>query len=342
MIGSGVRLLRPAALKPGDTLGIVACSTPISRCPESTVQRAYARLRQRGFTVVEAANCRLSAGHTAGTIRDRLDALHGFFTDPNVDGILSFWGGSQTHQLLDGLDLDLIRKNPKVLIGFSDTTALQLALLHRIGLVSFSGPAGITFGKPSLPRFSWDHFENVVMTPRVPFELGISKTYSDNRWYAETPPRMRFRKNPGWRVFQHGVAQGPIIGGNVGTMLLLAGTPWWPVLKGSVLFIEEDEVETPQTIDRMLTALRHIGAFDQIAGLVIGRFCASVGFSRSDSLEHILRDALRGYAFPVVTGVDFGHTDPLVTLPLGVAVRLETQNHRLVLLESGVRRSRRK
>lgn len=123
-----MKLIKPKALKPGNTLGIVACSTPINVSSEETIVRACQRLRDRGFQLVEAPNCRKIYGHAAGTIKERAKALHDFFRDPKIDGILNYWGGYQSHQLLEHLDYGLIRKHPKPFIGFSDTTALQVGI----------------------------------------------------------------------------------------------------------------------------------------------------------------------------------------------------------------------
>ncbi|MNL03400.1 putative murein peptide carboxypeptidase [compost metagenome] len=135
---------------------------------------------------------------------------------------------------------------------------------------------------------------------------------------------MIFKPHPGLQVFRPGQASGFALGGNIGTMLLLAGTPYWPDLKGKILFIEEDEGENPQTMNRMFTQLRQMGVYEQITGMVIGRFAERVGFEESDSLEMILEDALKGYHFPVFTGADFGHTDPLMTIPQGISCSLDT------------------
>jgi muramoyltetrapeptide carboxypeptidase len=145
---------------------------------------------------------------------------------------------------------------------------------------------------------------------------------------------MEWTPNPGRQIYRHGKAQGKIIAGNVGTLLLLMGTEFWPNLKNKILIIEDDESETPQTIDRFLTQLRQVGAFKQIKGLIIGRFASSVGFSKSDSLPMILDNALKGYKFPVITEVDFGHTDPLWTIPLGVEIKMDTKKKLMQLCES--------
>lgn len=313
-------MIKPKRLKAGDTLGVVTCSLPIT-VAAPVVERAYDRLRSLGFTVREAPNTRAMRGHAAGTVAERVDALHAMFEDPAIDGILSFWGGYQSHQLLEFLDFDLIRRNPKVFVGYSDTTSLQVGITARAGLVTFSGPAGITFAKPELPAFTFEHFRKILMEPSPRLELGVSKEFSDNKWFIDD--KMEWTANPGVNVFRDGKAEGEIIGGNVGTMLLLAGTKFWPDLRGKLLFIEDDESENSKTIDRYFTQLRQMGVFEQITGLVVGRLPGCVGFTPDDSFEMILEDALRGTSFPVVTGADFGHTDPLVTLPLGVRARVE-------------------
>jgi muramoyltetrapeptide carboxypeptidase len=333
-----MKLIKPKALKPGDTLGIAAFSTPISAGGDETIQRSYEFLRNKGFNLVEAPNCRKLVGHAAGTVKERVKTLHDFFRNSKIDGILAFWGGMNSHQILEYLDFDLIRRHPKAFIGFSDLTSLQVAIHAKTGLVTFSGPGAITFGKPMVPDFTWEHFERILMKGEAPLRIGVSSEFSDNKWYREPEKKMRFKANEGLKVYRKGNAQGAIIGGNIGTMLLLAGTSYWPKMKGKILFFEDDEVEDPRTIDRMFTQLRHMKVFDQIKGLVVGRFPSSVGFKSEDSLEMILDDALRGYKFPVITGADFGHTDPLITFPMGVKCRMDTKRMEIVFLESGVKR----
>lgn len=330
-------LLKPFRLRKGDTLGVIATSTPVSRAGDETIERSYAFLRSKGFNVVEAPNCRKVYGHAAGTVQERVDALHAFFKDSSIKGIIAFWGGFQTHQLLEYLDYELIKKNPKPIIGYSDMTALQLGIFAKTGLVTFSGPCGITFGKPRIFEYSWKHFEKTLMTPEIPFMLEQSTEYSDNEWWLRADKRVLVKKTSGWKTYQGGSAEGTLIGGNLGTMLLLHGTEYWPDLKNAILFVEEDEEEKPQTIDRLFTKLRQIGVFDQIKGLVVGRFHSKVGFTSKDSFELILKDALKGYDFPVLYDVDFGHTDPLVTLPIGIKCYMDADKKEIIYLEAGIK-----
>ena len=330
-------IIKPNALRPGDTLGVVATSTPINASSEETIERAYSRLRDFGFKLVEAPNCRTVHGHTAGTIKDRVKALHDFYRNPKIDGIISYWGGFQTHQLLEYIDFDLIKKNPKPFIGFSDVTAFQIALYKKIKMVSFSGPAGITFGKPTVPELTTEHFKRILMTPGPSGPIPKASEYSDNPWYLEPDKKMIFQPNPGWKVYRHGKAEGVVIGGNTGTMLLLAGTEYWPDMRGKILFVEDDEAESSKTLDRMFTQLRQLGVYDLISGMVIGRFQRNVAFKETDSLEMILDGALKGYKFPVITGVDFGHTDPLITIPLGIEASMNTRKVEIRILEPAVK-----
>lgn len=330
-----MKLIKPKALKPGDTLGVVCCSSPLAH--EAVVQRGYAYLKEKGFRLVEAPNLRKTVGHAAGSIQERVKAFHNFLKDPAIDGILAYWGGYQSHQMLEYLDFDLIRRKPKLFVGYSDNTALQVGIFSKTGLVTFSGPCGISYAKPTVPDFTWEHFRLVAMDPAVPLKIGVSSRYSDNPWYDEKDGQMRWVPNAGWKVFRRGRAEGPLMGGNMGTMLLLSGTDYWPKLKGKILFVEEDEAESPKTVDRMFTQLRQIGVFDQIAGLIVGRFSSMNKFSATDTLEMILEESLRGYKFPVITDVDYGHTDPLVTFPLGIRCRVDADRKEITLLEAAVK-----
>jgi muramoyltetrapeptide carboxypeptidase len=173
------------------------------------------------------------------------------------------------------------------------------------------------------------------MFPKNIFHVQSSVEYADNLWNLDQGIDC-FEKNPGWKIYSHGEASGKTIGGNLGALLLLAGTEYWPNMQDKILFIEEDECEKPQTINRMLTQLRHIGVFNQIKALIIGRLPKSIGFDSQNSLEMILEDALQGYNLPVVMNVDFGHTDPVMTLPIGADCYVNTYEKQIIFQEAAV------
>ncbi|MFZ4712557.1 MAG: S66 peptidase family protein [Bacteriovoracaceae bacterium] len=327
--------IKPKKLQVGQNIGIIALSTPATLKKEMR-ERAYSKIRELfGFNIIEAPNLDTVTAHTAGTIKDRTKSLHDFFKRKDIHAIMSFWGGFNTHQILEYLDYDLIKKNPKILIGYSDTTTLLSAIHHKTGLITFNGPAVITFAKPILPFETLETFTALLMKGLENYTYPVSKKFSDNQWWTED--KMYFDQNEGLKTFSKGKAAGTIVGGNIGTLLLLAGTPYWPNMKGKILFVEDDEAENPKTIDRFFTQLRHMGVFKQIKGMVVGRFSRSVGFSESDSLHMILKDALKGYKFPVITEFDMGHTDPVATIPIGAKVEIDATKLSIKILESVVK-----
>ncbi len=157
-------------------------------------------------------------------------------------------------------------------------------------------------------------------------DIRPSERWAEDPWYRrpEMGPR-EWKENPGWEVIKEGSAEGRAIGGNLGTLMLLSSTDYWPVMDGTILFLEDDDEESPYTIDRNLTHLRHMGVFEQISGLVLGRAPSKVGFSHEDNLRMIVEEATRGYDLPILSGADFAHTDPLFTIPIGGRAVLDTK-----------------
>jgi muramoyltetrapeptide carboxypeptidase len=320
------QLIKPPQLMPGDTIGIVSPSSPTAAACPGRLQRGIDTIRQMGFQVIVGKNARRRTGHTAGSIQERLDDLHEMFANPEVKAIIATIGGLNSHQLLEELDYELIRRNPKILMGYSDITALLTVIHHRTKLVTFMGPAVLPqFGEyGGLLPYTRDAVERVLMNSGVIGTIPASDAWIDEqlRWDVEDSRPRVTRPNSGVKVLKRGEARGPILAANMGVLLLTAGTPYFPDVEGRILCLEDDESETPGTIDRYLTQLRHMGVFDRIRALVVGRFHPRVGFSPEDSLEDVLLQATRGYQFPIVYDADFGHTDPMMVLPLGVEAHL--------------------
>lgn len=336
-----MQLIRPPRLQAGDLIGVVSPSSPVAHFVPRRLKRGVAELERLGFRVRLGRHATERRGHTAGSIQDRVVDLHEMFADPEVKAIITTIGGHSSHQLLDELDYDLIAANPKIFMGYSDITALHLGIHARTGLVTFLGPAVLPqFGEAGgLMLYVRQAFERTVCTAIPAGELQPSPEVVAEtlRWDLEDDRPRRTTVNPGPRPLRSGVARGRIVAGNLGTMLLLAGTPYWPDLRGAILCVEDDETETPATVDRYFTQLRHMGVYDVIAGLVVGRFPPSVGFSAEDSLEEILLTATRGYSFPIGIDFDFGHWDPIFVLPNGVEAELSVgETARLAILEPAV------
>jgi len=334
-------LSKPSHLRPGDTIGIVSPSSPVAAFCPRRLERGIGSLQALGFKVLVSPNARARSGHTAGLIQQRVDDLHGMFRNPEVKAIIATIGGLNSNQLLDRLDYDLIRSNPKILVGYSDITALLVGIHRMTGLVTFLGPALLPqFGESGgLHSYTERWFRSVLMASEQSLEITPSflSIHELLRWDLEDNRPRKSEPHVGPRVLRRGRASGPIVAGNLGTMLALAGSPYFPDLGGTILCIEEDESETPGTVDRFLTQLRLMGAFERIAALVVGRFHPKVGFSPEDSLEALVLSATEGYEVPVAIDFDFGHTDPMCLFPQGIRAEVDfTEGPILRFCESGV------
>ncbi|WP_433336815.1 S66 family peptidase [Spirillospora sp. CA-294931] len=261
----------------------------------------------------------------SSSVESRVADLHEAFADPSVAAILTVLGGHNCNELLPFLDWELIGSHPKVFCGFSDITALQNAMLARAGLVTYSGPHWATFGMR-------DHFEETlgwfasVMFGDAPLELASAGHWSDDLWFLDQDAR-ELMPNEGWWELQEGEAEGRIVGGNLGTLNLLQGTPFMPSLDGTVLVVEDDFESHPATFARNLASLLQTPDATGILGVVIGRFQKASGMTR-ELLEHIvgIQPGLAG--LPVLANVDVGHTTPMVTFPIGGRARLWVSGER--------------
>jgi muramoyltetrapeptide carboxypeptidase len=330
-------LVKPRHLAEGDMLRIVAPASSMDVLDKTAVSRGVENLEKLGLRVEMSPHVYRRHGHASGTPRERAEDLMDAFTDPNVDGVMTVWGGWNSNDILGHLDYSEIRRNAKVFVGYSDITTLNLVLLERAGFVSFLGPAFVTFTHPHLMRWEVEEFRHMIMAATAPREIAASSTYIDDPYYflhPEKPPQEV--TNPGWTTYQGGVAEGRLVGGHLGTLLAFAGTLYWPDLRHKILLVEEDEEGGPTgNIARKFRQLEQTGALHNIEALVIGRIPSVAGLKDEDSLEMILEETLEGYNFPVVSGVDFGHTNPIATIPIGITARLDTDAGKLVFLESG-------
>jgi muramoyltetrapeptide carboxypeptidase len=305
-------------------------------------ERGVAELERRGFRVRVGEHARTATGWTAGTAADRAADLHAMFADPEVRAIVCTIGGYNANQLLELLDYDLIAANPKVFVGFSDITALHGAIHARTGLATMLGPALLTqWGEHGgVHDYTWDAFERVTSRAEP---AGVFRApevwYPERLWWDEQDDRPRAAEPAApWRTVRAGSAEGPIVAGNVNTLLLLVGTPWEPSLDGAVLCLEDDEeFGRPWIVERQLFQLRQLGVFDRAAALAYGRVHPESRFERAEWIDQILLRATEGTTLPVATGLDFSHTDPLLTLPWGVRARLDALDEvTLELLEPAV------
>ncbi|QOK24750.1 LD-carboxypeptidase [Cytobacillus oceanisediminis] len=301
-------------LKPGDEIRVIAPARSMAIIKGEQLRIAQERLNQLGFTITYGKNAELHDEFFSTSIEERIEDLHDAFTDPNVKGILTVIGGYNANQLLNYIDFEIIKNNPKILCGFSDITALQGAIYKKTGLITYSGPHFSSFGVKHGFEYTLDSFIKAV-TNDAPYEILASSDWSDDPWYLDQEDR-HFIKNNGYTVIQEGDAEGRLIGGNLCTLNLLQGTEFMPSLKDSILFIEDDEESHALTFDRDLQSLLHLPDAQGIKGILIGRFQKN-----SQVTEEVLRKIIESkkelHGIPVIADVNFGHVQPYATIPIG-------------------------
>ena len=305
-----------ARLQPGITVGLIA---PASRGldPEDMLF-AQDVVTSLGFEVKLGQHLFDRWGYFAGTDEARAADLNAMFTDPKVDAIFCARGGYGASRLLPLLDYTSIARNPKILLGYSDITALHLAINRLTGLITFHGPiATQTFSDYTLAAFQ----QTLMQVPRFQILAGPVKT--------DLIPG-QIERHQRLRTLRGGKAEGHLIGGNLSLITHLLGSPYAPHFQGAILFIEDVD-EAPYRVDRMLTALSLNGVFDQITGLVIGNFSHSRPFAPSFSMSEVMTNQVKNLKIPVLKGLMIGHIKDQATLPIGARVSLDADRQQLTV-----------
>lgn len=312
-------------------IGIFAASSQLKQ-----EARTYDFLTRNGMEVYEHPVCIKNIdGYLAGSATDRVDALHELFVDSSVDIIMSFWGGLNTNQILPKLNYDLIYSNYKPIIGYSDTTALLLAIWEKTKKITYLGPSGITFLKPEPLQYTYDYFQRTVIKKESLIKIVDSPIYADDEYFMRPSPHNKYRihkKNNGRAIYREGYAQGRIIAGNLQTIAVLAGTEFFPDLSGSILFLEEAETAGISEVRRFMTQLSQQPNFSYVAGIVFGLFCEKSNINH-EAFLHILDDIFGKMEIPIFYNVNFGHTDPMFTIPIGGTAILDTNKNIINILQ---------
>ena len=308
-------MIKPKGLKLGATLGIIAPSSPTTR---ENVEKAYYRLTKLGFNIKIGESCYEKYGYLAGSDDLRANDINQMFKNPEIHGIICLRGGYGSPRILDLLDYDLIKKNPKVFIGYSDITALHIAINQISNLTTFHGPMATSKVMENLDDFTKDSLYNFI------FENGFTTDTIKNPIYQQIGS------------INGGVVEAPLIGGNLSLITSTLGTPYEIQTKGKILFIEEIG-EEPYRIDRMLTQLKLSNKLKEAEGIILGDFnnCVSKNGEPEDSLslDEVIEDIIEPLKKPTLYNLKSGHCSPMITLPLGIPIRLDGNKKGLRVLD---------
>jgi muramoyltetrapeptide carboxypeptidase len=322
MFAANPAIIKPPKLKPGSGVGLVSpAGTTFITEDINIVQDAVKAL---GLVPYLAPHLLDQYGYLAGKDQDRAADINQFFADPKIDILLPIRGGWGCARILPYLDYNLIKNNPKIIVGFSDLTALLMGIYTQSGLVTFHGPNGLT---------SWrtdqvNSFKKALFTDeKITFKN--QRDGDDNNRLMQVKNRIK--------TITSGTAKGKFIGGNLSVLSGIIGSPYVPDFTGHILFIE-DVGENIYRIDRMITHLKVAGILDKLSGFIFGQCtnCLPDGDYASLTLEQVLNDHIKPLGIPAWFGAQIGHIEPILTFPMGVEVEINANAGTINYLESGV------
>jgi len=298
----------PVLLKPGDTVALIA---PGSSIPEDKIEKAKTNLLSLGLKVKEGKYIREKYGYTAGKDKERIADIHWAFGDKSIDGIWCIRGGYGCTRLLPYIDYKLIKKNPKILIGYSDITALHMAIFKKTGLTTFHGPVGSSEFSP----YAIEYLQKMLFTPIIGQPI-----------HHKDPSRVI--------TLSSGFAKGKLIGGNLSLISAMCGTKYLPSAKGKIVILEDID-EKPYRIDRMLIQLEQAWDLKKANGILLGEFADCDSDSdRSLTLNETLENHFKDCGIPVLYNFPLGHIEDQATYPVGIKASMDTKTKKVVLLEN--------
>ncbi|OEY73540.1 S66 peptidase family protein [Salegentibacter salarius] len=323
IVSTNNSVIIPQGLKEGDTVGVVSPSSAIFETEPYEI--AKENLEAMGLKVKFGDFVKGRYGHLAGTDEERAGELNEMFRDENIQAVMALRGGSGAARILDKLDYETIKNNPKIFIGYSDITALHLAIYEKTGLVSFHGPLAVS----TWNSFSFDYFKRLLfdkekITFTNPTDKGDNLVQIENRI----------------RTIREGEASGRLIGGNLSVLTGIMGSEYFPTdWEGNILYLE-DVGEQIYAVDRMMSQLQLGGVLDKISGFVFGK-CTSCNPGGSGygslTMEEVIDHYIKPLNIPAFSGAMIGHIDDNVTIPNGLKAKINAIKGSIELLENPVK-----
>nr|WP_312753297.1 LD-carboxypeptidase [Bacillus mobilis] len=329
-------MLLPKTLKYGDTIGIYSPSSPATYTSPKRFERAKSYLQQKGFHILEGSLTGRYDYYRSGSIQERAEELNALIRNPNVSCIMSTIGGMNSNSLLPYIDYDAFQNNPKIMIGYSDATALLLGIYAKTGIPTFYGPALVpSFGEfEPFVDYTYNYFAETLLHDQVlPYNIKQPLFWSDEfiNWEMKTEEKERRHNN--WISVTNGQATGRIIGGNLNTIEGIWGSTYMPsIQEGDILFIE-DSSKNAATIERSFSFLKINGVFDKVSGILLGKHEQFDDCGTNRKPYEILLEVLQNQSIPLLADFDCCHTHPMITMPIGLQVNMDATNKTIHILE---------
>ena len=326
----------PNKLKAGDEVRVIAPSRSMAILGEDCKKLATERLEELGLKVTFGKHVmEADPDYFAASKEARVEDLNDAFRDPNVRAILTVIGGFNSNQILDYIDYEAIKNDPKIFCGFSDITALSNAIHAKTGVVTYSGPHYSSFGMLKGFEYTLEYFKKMFFEENE-FEITSSNEWSDDAWFIDQENR-KFIPNDGMFIINEGEAEGDIVGGNLCTLNLLQGTEYMPNIENKVLFLEDDDMAGKiflMEFDRNLQSLVHMPEFKTVKALVLGRSQVATEMTKEKWIK-LIKNKPELANIPVVAGADFGHSTPIFTFPVGGHARVKAKDGKIEIFVKG-------
>lgn len=310
-----MKIIKPKRLAKGDLIGII---TPASSVEDFTkIERSTKYFESLGYQVEHGPNIGKSKGYLAGTDEERLSDLHYMFKSKNVKAVFCARGGYGSGRILNQIDYKLIRNNPKIFVGYSDITQLQMAFIAKCGLLTFAGPMPIVDFAADISPFTEEHFWKMITSNK---KIGKLSQPENEKIFPIIKGDVKAR----------------IVGGNLSNIVNLIGTEYMPYLKDKILFMEEI-AEYPYKIDRMLNQLQLTKIIPNLKGILLGAFvdCHEHDYSkRTLTLGEVIQDFFSQVKIPVMYNLKHGHIKDKLTLPFGGLIKIHSGRGYLEVMES--------
>lgn len=322
---SSTNPLLASPLKTGDTVGFFSASSPVTATAPERFSRGKKFLEEKGFVLKAGSLTGHSDHYRSGSVAARAEEFNQLIRDPQVRCVMSTIGGNNSNSLLPYLDYDALRADPKIIIGYSDSTALLAGIYAQTGLITFYGPALVaSFGEfPPLVDETWASFADILMTRhKAPYRYPLPAYWTDEKlnWNDVTPVRAKKLYANTCRFLGARRIEGRVIGGNLNTLSGIWGSPYMPEIhQGDILFIE-DSLKDIATVERSFSMLKLNGVFDRVSAILLGKHELFDNAGTGRQPADVLLEILNGQEIPLVDGFDCCHTHPMLTLPLGTDI----------------------
>ncbi|MCG9544076.1 LD-carboxypeptidase [Vibrio sp. Isolate33] len=322
-------MIYPKALNIGDKIGFFSPSSPATVFAPNRFARAKDYLEAKGFALVEGSLTGKSDCYRSGSIQARAEELNQLIRDPEVRCIMSTIGGNNSNSLLPYIDYEALRKDPKIIIGYSDVTALLLAIYAKTGLVTFYGPALVaSFGEfPPLVDETFKSFSDFLCSSASQHQHTMPKVWTDIKHDWETQNSAKPAYENEWYFIGNGKVSGRVIGGNLSTMAGIWGSQYMPEIRDGDILLIEDSLKGIETVERSFAHLLVCGVFDKVGAIVLGKHELFDDKGTGRTPLDVLLEVLNGKDIPILFGFDSCHTHPMLVTPIGVQGVIDFDEH---------------